>query len=231
MEPGTEEMITRWNNTQHLQDLLEVGFWGAVRFRSIQGNPEYLHLYEIPGPEIFETEAYRYICRCEPHCPGLACQNKADPSSPSGPQMIHHNRNASRTLYRQVVTVNTATPRTSSPGRNGDPIGSVTSRCVLTIQMDLDPAKEADFLRWQEETHIPRCVEELPGFVSGRLARRVDDFSTAWPKYLILWELEGPEAVQGSPAYDAMQQDHDVFRMWSAAQGRLDNLMERVFPS
>ena len=42
-----EEEANRWNNSAHISDLLGAGFLSAVRFQSLQGEPKYLHLYEL----------------------------------------------------------------------------------------------------------------------------------------------------------------------------------------
>jgi hypothetical protein len=213
-----------------MPDLLEVGVWGAVRFQSLQGEPEYLHLYEIPGLDLFNTRGYRLICRCDPPCPTLACGNKSDPSNPSGPQMLRHVKNSGRALYEQLFAMNTAEPRLQSPGRHGNPICSVVSKCILTTRLDLDPASEEEFLHWQEHRHFPEMMATLPGFVSARLARRMDAFSTSEPKYLILWELKGPEAMHASPSLTRILHQSETRHMWSLAQNRMDNLMVRIFP-
>ena len=48
LSEDVEDEANRWNNTAHISDLLAAGFLSAVRFRSIRGEPKYLHLYEFP---------------------------------------------------------------------------------------------------------------------------------------------------------------------------------------
>ena len=47
MQEDVTEEANLWNNTRHISDLLGSGFLSAVRFRSLKGEPEYLHLYEL----------------------------------------------------------------------------------------------------------------------------------------------------------------------------------------
>jgi len=80
-----------------------------------------------------------------------------------------------------------------------------TERALLLVMMDIDPEHEADFDRWYEEEHIPERMA-IPGFVSARRFRAVE----GGPKYLALYELESPEAL-----------DSEAYRYWYG-EGRTD---------
>lgn len=69
------------------------------------------------------------------------------------------------------------------------------NRALLLVMMDIDPAHEADFNRWYEEEHIPERMA-IPGFLSARRFEAIE----GGPKYLALYELEGPEVLE-SEAY------------------------------
>ena len=227
-KPELEEKYDQWCHSRHMPDLLGAGFWGSTRYRSTEGEPKYMHLYEIPGPEIFQTQEYRYICRCEPPCDAPACLNKADPDNPTGPQMNVYSHNGSRAVYEQLVDFNASPPRTFSPGREGDPVGSIKSKTLCTIRMDLDPALEEEYIQWHRDGQFARIME-LPGFVSGRLARRHDSFQRGGtePKYLVLFELEGADAVAG---LSTLPQDAQSDRMRGAISGEKRNVLERIWP-
>lgn len=226
--PELEGAYNAWCHSRHMPDLLGAGFWGATRYRSTEGEPKYLHLYEIPGPEIFQTPEYRSICRCEPPCDAPACLNKADPDHPTGTQMNTYSLNGSRAVYEQLVTFNTSPVRTYSPGRDGDPVGSIKTRSIYTVRMDLDPALEEEYIRWHRDTRFAEIMR-LPGFVSGRLARKIDSFERGGiePEYMALFELESVDAPAG---LSTMAQDAQSDRMRGAMHNRKRNVMERLWP-
>ena len=89
MTQDVEEESNRWNNTNHISDLLGSGFLSAVRFRSIKGEPKYLHLYELPGLELLSTEAYANVRK----------------NDTWGPKLSHGFSNHSASLYEQVLAV------------------------------------------------------------------------------------------------------------------------------
>ena len=98
MQEDVTEEANLWNNTRHISDLLGSGFLSAVRFRSLKGEPEYLHLYELPNIDLLSTEAYKNVRKYDDW----------------GPKLSHGFSNHSASLYNQLVTVNIAdTPRTS----------------------------------------------------------------------------------------------------------------------
>ena len=61
MQEDVTEEANLWNNTRHISDLLGSGFLSAVRFRSLKGEPEYLHLYELPNIDLLSTESYKNV--------------------------------------------------------------------------------------------------------------------------------------------------------------------------
>ena len=227
-KPELEEKYDQWCHSRHMPDLLGAGFWGSTRYRSTEGEPKYMHLYEIPGPEIFQTPEYRYICRCEPPCDATACLNKADPDNPSGPQMNVYSHNGSRAVYEQLVEHNTSPARTFSPGRDGDPVGSIKSKSLCTMRMDLDPALEEEFVQWHRDSAFARIMV-LPGLVSGRLARKLDSFQrgVTEPKYLVILELEDADGAAG---LSTLPRDAQSDRMQGAMSNLKYNVLERIWP-
>lgn len=68
---------------------------------------------------------------------------------------------------------------------------SEAPRALLLVMMDVDPSVEEEFNRWYDEEHVPERLA-MPGFISGRRFKAVE----GGPKYLALYELESPEALQ-----------------------------------
>lgn len=66
-------------------------------------------------------------------------------------------------------------------------------RGLLLAMIDIDPAHEEEFNRWYNEEHLPDR-QNCPGFLNGRRFKLVDG---PGPKYLALYDLEGPEVLDG----------------------------------
>ena len=63
--------------------------------------------------------------------------------------------------------------------------------CLLLVIIEVDPAHDAEFNRWYDEEHLPERMA-CPGFLRGRRFR-----ASANPlKYLALYDLQGPEALE-----------------------------------
>ncbi len=59
-EPGWEDDFQAWYNTEHVPSLLGVpGFVSGRRYVALEGEPQYLALYEVESPEVFNGEVYR----------------------------------------------------------------------------------------------------------------------------------------------------------------------------
>jgi hypothetical protein len=66
------------------------------------------------------------------------------------------------------------------------------SRALLLVMLDIDPSIDEDeFNRWYFAEHIAERLE-CPGILSARRFRAV----TSEPRYLALYELESPEALE-----------------------------------
>ena len=229
VDDDAKEKIVEWSNTWHMPDLLEAGFYSATRYRCVEGSPEYLHVYEISSPDFFDTESYRYICRCDPPCGTLKCQNKEDPANPSGMQIVRHFHRGSRMVYDTLFTHNIAEYRMESPGRNGNPVGSVRSKTVWNVRLDVDPAVESEFLEWYEKVHLAE-VGEFPGFIAGRLVRRVENFATDDPKFMVLWEVENLDAVKDRPSLASRQIGPVEQRIRGSMRNWQEAISVRIWP-
>ncbi len=65
-EPVGEELMEVYEAwyARHIQELLAVpGVLGARRFESIEGEPRFMVQYELEGPEVLDSEAYRAVGR------------------------------------------------------------------------------------------------------------------------------------------------------------------------
>ena len=69
-----------------------------------------------------------------------------------------------------------------------------TSTAVLIVTVVIDPADDEEFNRWYDEEHVPEKLHE-PGYISARRFRAHGEDS----KYMILYELETPEAATTPP--------------------------------
>ncbi|MCG6121619.1 MAG: hypothetical protein MEP57_02745 [Microvirga sp.] len=62
VEAGDEEAFNRWYDEIHLPDILACPGWlSAKRYASLEGGPRYVAVYEITGPEAYETPEFHAI--------------------------------------------------------------------------------------------------------------------------------------------------------------------------
>jgi hypothetical protein len=143
--------------------------------------------------------------------------------------MLRHLKDGSRMVYEQVVNYRTAEPRIHSPGRNGDPVGSVKSKTVWNVRLDVAPELEEDFVKWQQEIHMQE-IGATPGYIAGRLGRRIDSVSTADPKYLVIWEIESPDATKNLIPLAQRNISDDEKRIRAGIKNRKDAVSVRIWP-
>lgn len=70
-----------------------------------------------------------------------------------------------------------------------------SARGLLHVQIDIDPAHEAEFNRWFVEEHFPAIVG-FPGILGGRRFRSIADPY----RYLAFYDLQSPQILD-SPEY------------------------------
>lgn len=110
-----------------------------------------------------------------------------------------------------------------------------TMTVLLLAMLDVDPSVDEDeFNRWYVEEHIPERLA-CPGFISARRYRVSDTPSSASglpggaitgrPRYLALYELAGPEALE-TPEYLALdaRASARTKRMVAAMRGTIRNV-------
>ncbi len=215
--PEAAEEASAWSNESHVPDLLAAGFYSAARFRSVVGKPEYAHVYEIPSADIFFTDEYQGVRANDP-----------DSERFRGAYSNHTN-----TPHEVLLAVNTLAPPSESPGRHGDPLGSIQSTCLVTVGVDVPLDAEEELSRWHEEEHIPRMLQ-IPGFSSARLCRRKGahpkGYDNGEPKFVTIWELDSPDVLKGNPLVDEANSTEWAESMHAKSTNVRFNLMVRIFP-
>ena len=218
MQADVEEESNLWNNTRHISDLLGSGFLSAVRFRSLMGEPAYLHLYELPGIELLSTQAYKNVRI----------------NDDWGPKLSHGFSNHSASLYNQLVTVNiNETPRTFEEPRDpAKSMGAVQSDFLITVRMDVHPDSAGELVKWHEEEHIPLLMK-VPGFQSARLCRR-GGLHPRTPcldqEWISIYEIDNPDAAR-HPDVKAANGTEWAQRMHAVTTDVRLGLHQRIHPA
>jgi hypothetical protein len=194
--------VERWYAERHAPDLIRAGFHTAQVYYSEVGTPRICNLYEIPGPELFGTEAYRSVAAHDPE----------------GPAVVALLTSRSNTIYDQVLTAGGADGA-------GAVTGWVRAPYLSTVRFDVPAADEGALLGWYQSTELPRLTAR-PGFLAGRLCRRGPPHPTAAshdPGWLAITEWSERAAViaDGTPAEVAA-------RLQAALAGRVTRLAYNV---
>jgi hypothetical protein len=59
IDPQNEDAFNRWYEVEHINERLRCpGFLRARRYKTIEGSPKYLALYELESPEALKSETY-----------------------------------------------------------------------------------------------------------------------------------------------------------------------------
>ncbi len=85
----------------------------------------------------------------------------------------------------------------------------MTEPALYVVEIEVDPAFEAEWSAWQDEVHIAAVVAE-PGFLRARRYRRADA-PGPWAQYVVLYELENMAALRtylASAACQRLRADH-----------------------
>ena len=211
-----EEEANRWNNTAHISDLLAAGLLSAVRFRSVRGEPRYLHLYELPSVDLLSTEVYANVRK----------------NDTWGPKLSHGFSSHSASTYQQVLAVNVPeTPRTF-PSPRTDSVGGVRSKYLVTVRMDVAPEAADELVRWHEEEHIPLTLE-AEGVVNARLCRKQGQHPlnpSHDPEWLAIYEMDSLDALKHPKIKESNETDW-ARRMHAKTSDVRFNALERIFPA
>ena len=143
------------------------------------------NLYEIPGPELFVTQAYRDVAA----------------KDTEGPAVIALLTSRSNTIYDQVLTVNV--PTAGASWASGDRTGGVTASALSTARFDLPESDEGALLDWYRSHEFPR-LQGRQGFRTGRVCRQGPPHPVALsrdPRWFVINEWEGVMAAMtdGTP--------------------------------
>jgi hypothetical protein len=98
-------------------------------------------------------------------------------------------------------------------------MGARKPRALLLVMMDINPEHEAEFERWYTEEHLPDRAH-CPGFLSARRFQAIE----GRPKYMALYELEGPEVLE-SEEYRKIR-----YTEWTRAmEPRFKNFVRNIY--
>ena len=175
VDPAHLARVEDWYARRHAPDLIRAGFYTAQVYYSELGSPLVCNLYEIPGPALFHTQAYRDVAA----------------NDSEGPEVIALLTSRSNTIYDQVLTP------------SGPAAGTVTAPALSTLRFDADEADEAALLDWYRSRELRR-LQDRPGFRGGRLCRQGPPHPVAPsrdPRWFAIneWESVGAALADGTP--------------------------------
>lgn len=216
LTPEVISEATKWNNTAHIQDLLDAGVSSAVRYRSVQGNPEYLHLYEIPSLDTLYTDIYANVKK----------------NDSWGPNISHGFKNHTASIYDQVVMLDT----TPTPDRKiklaADSWGSIRSNYLVTIRMDVADSHYQDFVNWNREDHLPSILG-MSTAKSARLCYKTKKQHptnpSSDPQWLSIYEITSLEFMN-DPILSKLNSTASAKHYHSITTNLQINVLERIHP-
>ncbi|MGH7359834.1 MAG: hypothetical protein ACREJR_13560 [Candidatus Rokuibacteriota bacterium] len=198
--------VEDWYARRHAPDLIRAGFYTAQVYYSEVGSPLICNLYEIPGPDLFRTQAYRDV----------AAQDV------EGPEVIALLTSRSNTIYDQVLSVDL--PAGDADWGTGGRAGAVTAPALSTLRFDVSVADETAFLDWYGSEELRR-LRGRPGFQAGRLCRQGPPHPVAAstdPRWFAINEWDGV----GAAVADGTAKE--VSARLARAPGRLSGLAFNV---
>jgi hypothetical protein len=88
--------FNRWYDQEHVAERMRCpGFIAASRFRSVEGSPKYLAVYELAGPEALLTPEYLAL-------PSRARKNLGQNPSDLTKRMLEGIRSVARNVYSEI---------------------------------------------------------------------------------------------------------------------------------
>jgi len=172
--PEMEAEWNRWYDTHHSNSRLALpGFVAARRFRSYEGECQYLSLYEMESTAAVSTPEYMALRDSELPLP-------AD-------SMTMRSRNLPgfvRGVYQQIF-----------PQK---PYVMPDSKVLFVVAHDIPDGREDEFSAWYNTEHIPAMLR-LPGFLTARrfkLAHPPAAGDARQPMYVSLYDLANEDAVE-----------------------------------
>lgn len=214
VEPHYRDEFMAWYKTKHAPDLIRAGFYSCTSYACELGGPWDCNVYEIPGPDLFQSETYQRA-RMPEH-------------DPKRPEVLSHISDRSNTPYEQVLVE-------PDPGvvdwATGEHRGAVDAPAITALYFDCGPEDgdgERALLAWSRNAEFPR-LRALRGFRRARLCRRRGSHINVslQPQWLLLIEWESREAAHAHEAAAAIE----LLRMGTngAASRITFNLASRTF--
>jgi quinol monooxygenase YgiN len=69
------------------------------------------------------------------------------------------------------------------------------ARVMYMVTIEVAPDVEDRWNSWHSEQHVPELLAQ-PGFLGARKYRDPDEGKDGWARYIVLYELESPEALE-----------------------------------
>src|SRR6185295_8764711 len=117
------------------------GFLNARRYRSLQGTPAYMALYDTVDAQVLQSDAYLKI---------------SNHPTPLTQRLRPHFQNFVRNEYELILTLGTI-PEKASP-------------YVLLVRLGIDSEHDAEFNDWYNTDHLP-ALTSVPGVYGARRYR------------------------------------------------------------
>jgi hypothetical protein len=137
--PEAEREFNEWYNSEHIPQLLGVpGFLSGRRYQAVEGEPKYLALYELTGPDVLKGDAFQQVREMP-----TEWTKKMRPLF----------RNTAIGVYSQTFSCG------SRP--------TTDAEYVLTVRLNIPAEKEAEFNEWYNVDHVPALVG-VPGVYCAR---------------------------------------------------------------
>ncbi len=139
---AVEEDFNRWYDEEHLAERAGLpGFLTARRYRSLQGTPTYIALYDTVDARVLQSDTYVKV---------------SNNPTPWTQRVRPHFQNFIRNEYELVLTLG-AIPDKASP-------------YVLLVRLEIDPEQDAEFNDWYNTDHLP-ALTSVPGVYGARRYR------------------------------------------------------------
>ncbi len=76
VDPAVEAEFTVWYNDEHIPALLQVpGVIAAYRYKSVEGTPKFVAIYEMESPSVRTSDAWKHAVEITPRPPGVTPLN------------------------------------------------------------------------------------------------------------------------------------------------------------
>ncbi len=175
--PEHEDAFNSWYY-HHVPKLLEIPGWlWGWRYVSVRGPIKYLALYSVADMDAMSL---------------VFAANNADKDPRAIDERALFDAIPGKTDVRSMVYEQLSGPALGNPLLRDD-------HYINLVMADVkDPAKEAEWNAWYDHSHVPNLVR-IPGYLAGARfrVRRDPRFGDKpmGPKYLALYEWEGPHCV------------------------------------